>query len=146
MIIHLNTLINRPLDEVFPFVARFENQSRWQAATVQNNQIEPGPMRVGVHGKHVGQWLGRNYESTGEVIAFEPERTWGYKSVSGPYDLSMLYHFQPEDGGTRLSMDIQGDTKGFFGLGRITEPLMKIMAKRMMQSDLARLKRVLEAR
>jgi hypothetical protein len=144
MFIQISTYIQRPLNEVFAFVARFENQSQWQAATVQNNQIEPGSMRVGVHGKHIGRWLGRSYESTGEVIAFEPGRLWGYKSVSGPYDLSMIYHFAPADGGTRLSMDIEGNTKGFFGLGKLTEPLVRVMAKRTVQSDLMRLKRVLE--
>src|SRR5213594_4026929 len=115
MIIHLSTLINRPLDEVFQFVTRFENQNQWQAATLQNNQVEPGVMRLGVHGRHIGKWLGRTYGSTAEVIAYEPSRLWGYQSISGPYDLRMLYHFEPVEGGTRLRMDIEGDTKGFFG-------------------------------
>lgn len=145
MIFHLSTFINCPLDDVFQFVTRFENQSQWQAATVENHQLEPGAMRVGVHALHRGRWLGRTYETKGEVIAYEPGKRWGYKSVSGPYDLSMLYHFEPADGGTRLSMDIEGDTKGFFGIGKLTEPLIRVMAKRTVQSDLMRLKRVLEA-
>jgi hypothetical protein len=145
MIIHIGTDINRPLGEVFQFVTRFENQCQWQAATLQNDQLEPGVMRVGLHGKHRGQWLGRTYESTAEVIAYEPQRLWGYQSVSGPYDLKMLYRFEPIEGGTRLNMDIEGDTKGFFGLGKITEPVVRFMAKRLTQRDLSRLKNVLEA-
>lgn len=40
----VSTLIERPINDVFHFVACFENQSQWQAATVQNDQITPGAM------------------------------------------------------------------------------------------------------
>lgn len=140
----VSTNITRPLTDVFQFVTRFENQNRWQAATVRNNQITPGAMRVGVQGRHVGRWLGRSYESIAEVIEFEPQSLWGYRSVSGPYDLAMHYRFEPVEDGTRLSMTAEADAKGFFGIGKLTEPLVGILAKRLLQGDLERLKRVLE--
>lgn len=117
-------VIHRPLADVFRFVAKFENQSQWQSATIRNTQLTPGPMRVGVQNRHVGKWLGRNYESVGEVIEYEPNRRWGYKSLSGPYDLVMHYHFESVDNGARLTMDVEGDTKGFFGFFKFVEPLV----------------------
>lgn len=144
MISRISTHIHRPLSQVFQFVTRAENQSKWQAATVKNTQITPGEMRVGVQMRHTGKWLGRKYESIAQVIEYEPNRAWGYKSVSGPYDLVMRYRFETVKDGMRLAMEIEGNTKGFFGLGTLTEPLVGFFAHRMVQSDLVRLKQILE--
>ena len=141
----VSTTINRPLADVFQFVSNVENQSRWQAATVRNTQLTPGPLRVGTQMRHTGKWLGRNYESTAEVIEYEPNRKWGYRSVAGPYDLVMHYHFEPIENGTRLTMDVQGDAKGFFGFFKFVEPLVGRAAEKTLNDDLARLKTVLES-
>ncbi len=141
----VSILIHRPLTDVFRFVANFENQSQWQKATIRNTQLTPGPMGVGVQGRHVGKWLGRNYESVGEVIEYEPGRQWGYKSLSGPYDLVMHYHFESVENGTRLTMDVEGDTKGFFGFFKFAEPLVARAGENLLNDDLARLKKVLES-
>ena len=110
----VSILIHRPITDIFQFVANVENQSKWQAATVKNTQITPGAMRVGAQMRHTGSWLGRNYESIAEVIEYEPDRLWGYKSLSGPYDLVLHYHFESVENGTRLTVDAEGDPKGFF--------------------------------
>ncbi len=145
MLYKVSTLINSPSAEVFQFVANVENQSKWQAATVKNTQITPGAMRVGTQMRHTGKWLGRSYESIAEVIEYEPDHQWGYKSVSGPYDLVMHYHFEPVENGTRLTMHVEGDTKGFFGFFKFVEPLVARAAKKLLNDDLARLKKVLES-
>ena len=130
---------------MFDFVTHVENQSKWQGSTVRNTQLTPGPMRVGMHMQHVGKWLGRHYESIGEVIEYETGHLWGYKSVSGPYDLTMHYRFEPAGNDTRLSMDVQGDAKGFFGFFKFAEPLVTRTAEKTLNDDLATLKRLLEA-
>ena len=142
----VSILIHRTLAEVFPFVANFENQSQWQSATIRNTQLTPGPMCVGAQCRHVGKWLGRNYESVGEVIEYEPDRQWGYKSLSGPYDLVMHYRFEPVGDDTRLTMDVEGDTKGFFGFFKFAEPLVARAGEKLLNDDLARLKKVLESK
>lgn len=111
---------------------------------MHNTQLTPGPMQVGTQGRHTGKWLGRSYESVGEVIEYEPNSKWGYKSLSGPYDLAMRYRFEPVKNGTRLTMDAEGDTKGFFGFFKFAEPLVMRAAKKMMNDDLLRLKQILE--
>ena len=149
MVSNVSTLIQRSLDEVIQFVAQVENQSKWQAATVHNTQVTPGPMRVGVQMRHTGKWLGRSYESVAEVIEYEPNRRWGYKSVSGPYDLVMHYHFEPAEAGTRLTMDVEADTKGFFGFFMFAEPLVRRAGEKLLRDDPARviseIERALEA-
>lgn len=141
----VSILIHRPLSDVFQFVANVENQSEWQAATIHNTQVSPGAMQVGTQMRHTGRWLGRNYQSTGEVIEYEPNQKWGYKSVAGPYDLVMHYLFEPVGDDTRLTMDVEGDAKGFFGYFKFAEPLVARAGERLLNDDLARLKIVLES-
>lgn len=141
----VSTFISRPLTDVFQFTTNVENQSKWQAATVRNTQITPGAMGVGTQMRHTGKWLGRKYESVAEVIEYEPNRHWGYKSLSGPYDLVMHYHFEPVGDRTRLMMDVEGDTKGFFGFFKFLEPLVGRAAGNLLNNDLTRLKNVLES-
>ena len=137
----VSTVINRPLDEVFRFVTNVENQPRWQAASIENHLLTPGPMAVGAQIQHIGKWLGRRYESIGQVVEFEPDRRWAYKSLSGPYQLEMRYRFEPTAAGTRLTLTAEGGDLGFF---RLPGPLLRFFAQRVLQADLDRLKRVLE--
>ncbi len=133
--------IARPVTDVFQFVTNVENQPKWQAASVENHQLTPGPMAVGTKIQHIGKWLGRRYESLGQVVDFEPDRRWAYKSLSGPYQLEMRYRFEPAAAGTRLTLTAQGGDRGFF---RLPAPLLRFFAQRVLQGDLDRLKRVLE--
>lgn len=138
----VSTVKNRPLPDVFRFVTKVEDQPKWQAASVENHQLTPGPMAVDTQIQHIGKWLGRRYESLGQVVDFEPDRRWAYKSLSGPYQLKMRYAFEPAAAGTRLTLTAVGGDLGFF---RLPAPLLRFFAKRVLQADLDRLKRVLES-
>ncbi len=138
----VSTLINRPLGEVFQFVTNVENQPKWQAASLENHQLTPGPMAAGARIQHLGKWLGRRYESIGQVTAFEPNSQWAYKSLTGPYQLEMRYRFETATDGTRLTLLAIGGDMGFF---RLPAPLLRFFARRVLQGDLDRLKKVLEA-
>lgn len=84
--------------------------------------------------------------ASGEVIEYAPDRQWGYKSVSGSYDLVMHYRFEPVEKSTRLTMDVKGDPKGFFGFFKFAELLVARAGEKLLNDDLARLKKVLESR
>jgi hypothetical protein len=60
----VSTVISRPLPDVFRFVTNIENQPQWQAASVENHQLTPGPMAVGAQIQYIGKWLGRRYEGS----------------------------------------------------------------------------------
>jgi hypothetical protein len=137
----ISTVISRPLPDVFQFVTNVESQPKWQAASVENRQLTSGPMAVGAQIQHVGKWLGRRYESLGQVVEFELDSRWAYKSLSGPYKLEMRYRFEPAAAGTRLTLTAGGGDLGFF---RLPAPLLRFFAQRVLQADLNRLKRVLE--
>lgn len=137
----VSTLIVCPVSDVFQYVTHFENNPQWQASAVENKQITPGPMGVGTEIQHVGKWLGRRFQGTARVTEFEPNRRWAYQSLDGPFQLELHCSFEEAPGGTRLTMFVDGDDKGFF---KMAGPILSGMAKRMQQEDLKRLKQVLE--
>jgi len=137
----VSTLINRPLADVFQFVTNVENQPKWQSSSLENTQLTPGPMAAGVTTQHVGKWLGRRYVSKGLVTAFEQNSRWAYKSLDGPYQLEMRYHFEAKPNGTLLTLVADGEDAGFF---RLPAPLLRFFAQRVLQGDLDRLKQVME--
>ena len=137
----VSILINCPVAEVFQYVTHVENHPQWQASAVENTQITPGPMGIGTEILHKGKWLGRRFQGTARVTEFEPNRKWAYQSLDGPFQLELHCSFAEAPGGTRLTMFVEGDDKGFF---KMAGPILAGMAKRMQEEDLKRLKRVLE--
>ena len=74
IIVKIKTVIGRPREQVFEFVARqfVENLGRWNPALLRIEQTSPGPITVGTTGREVqriqGKEVGRNFK----IEAFEP--------------------------------------------------------------------------
>ena len=66
--------IQRPANEVFAYIANFENNTRWQSGMIEARFTSPGPLAVGSTYAQVASFLGRRIESTFEVVAYEPGR------------------------------------------------------------------------
>lgn len=138
----LNTLIYRPLTRVFMFVATPENDFQWQYGTLVSTQISGGEIRLGTLFHAVGHMLGRRIETTYEVTAFELNRKYGFKSVSGPVDSHTLYTFEVIKAATRISLSTETNP------GDLFKPEDGIVVKRFKKEcreNLAMLKSVLEA-
>lgn len=70
----------RPLQEVFTFVATPENDFHWQYGTLMSAQISIGEIGIGTLFRAVGPFMGRRRESVYEVIEFEPNTRYGFRS------------------------------------------------------------------
>jgi hypothetical protein len=138
----LNTRIYRPLKQVFAFVATPENDFQWQYGTLASTQISNGSVGIGTLFRAVGHLVGERIEATYEVTAFESNRSYGFKSVSGPVDVSILYTFEISEGGTRVNLSMETNPRDLF------KPDGAIIVKRFKKQykeNLAMLKNVLEA-
>ncbi|MFQ5859852.1 MAG: SRPBCC family protein [Anaerolineae bacterium] len=135
-------VINRPVEEVFAFLTRPENGLQFRSSLVESVQISEGPMSVGTRLREVEQFLGRRIESTIEVTAYEPNKTYGIEAASGPMPFEMKVDFEAVEGGTRLTVTGQAEMAGLF---KLAEPVVARMTKRAVESDFANLKDVLEA-
>jgi hypothetical protein len=99
----LSTDIYRPLAQVFAFVTTPENNFHWQYGTLMSTKMSGCEMGVGTLFRVVGHLMGRRGESVYEVTEFEPNKRYGFKSLSGLMELCTLYTFEIMKGSTRVS-------------------------------------------
>jgi len=137
----LGTLIDKPIKDVFNFVANPNNMSKWNSAVVSLEQVTPGDVGVGTKFKSVGEMMGRRIEGEMQVTAYEPDTKCGYEVNAGPMKMNLTLTFKTVGSGTKLSLNAQGNPAGFF---KIAEGVMTGRVKSMMEENLVRLKSQLE--
>lgn len=138
----LDTHIYRPLTQVFAFVATPENDFQWQYGTLASAQISGGEIGLGTIFRVVGNLLGRRMETMYEVTVFEPNKRYGFKSVSGPVDLYTLYSFETSQGGTKVTLSTETNPKELF---KPNSAILVKQFKKQHKENLAMLKSILES-
>jgi uncharacterized membrane protein len=133
--------IDRPVDEVFSFLADPENLPRWQSGLLEVRR-EPGPSGVGARHLEVRSMLGKRIEQTLEVTALDPGAQFDLAVVQGPVQLTVRHTFERTDTGTRVSIVGEGDPGALFAFAA---PVIARAIKRQSQADFQRLKTVLES-
>jgi uncharacterized protein YndB with AHSA1/START domain len=136
------TVIDRPVDEVFAFLADPSKTADWTPGVTEARQTSEGPIGVGTTVLFIGRFLGRGFESPSEVTDFVPNQRFTAKSTSGPFQLEVDYTLQPVDGGTRLATVYRGESRGFF---KLAEPVIVRLAKKHFETAAENLKALLEA-
>ena len=135
--------INRPLEEVYEYVANPENLPEWTGTVIETHKDTPGPLLEGSSFTSVGKFLGRRIESPFEVTAHEFPRRHTHKSTGGPLPTEWTLTFEEVAGRTRYTQVAEGEPGGFFGL---VGPLLERVGRRQLKTDLENLKDLLEAR
>jgi carbon monoxide dehydrogenase subunit G len=138
----IQLVINRPIEEVFGFISNAENLPLWKASALEIKSTSSEPPGIGSVFKARFSFLGRPFDGDLKIIAYEPHEKYGTKVVGGPFPLEARYTLEPAEGGTRLTLVIEGQPGGFF---RLAEPLVVSLAKRSYEADLHNLKDLLEA-
>jgi polyketide cyclase/dehydrase/lipid transport protein len=141
--IHLvsSTLIERPVKQVFDFVSTPENDFQWQYGTLATARLPKRSDALRTFFRSIGHLMGRRNLSTFEVTEFEPNKKYGFKSLSGPFHSQTSYTLKKESGRTRLHISIQASAPNFF---HITEKLLWKTMKTQLEEDVVRLKTILE--
>jgi hypothetical protein len=139
----LNTLIYRPLTQVFTFVATPENDFQWQYGTLASTQISEGSVAVGTLFHAIGHMLGLRIETTYQVTVFEPNQRYGFKSVSGPVASHTLYTFAMTEAATQIHLSTETNPRDLF---QSNDGIVIKKFKKQYKENLAMLKSVLEAR
>lgn len=132
--------IDRPVDEVFAFLADPDNLPQWQSGLVEVRR-EPGESGVGARHLEVRSMLGKRIEQTLEMTAYDPGERLDLAVVQGPIHLSVCHTFEPTAHGTRVTVVGEGDPGVLFTLAT---PLIARAVRKQSQDDFKRLKRVLE--
>jgi hypothetical protein len=132
--------LNRPVDQVFAFLADPAMQPLWQSNLIEIEQPTAGPMRVGTRIREVRRLGRRPTEYQAEVTGFEPNKRFSLRVINGPR-VTLSYSFEPEKGGTRLRYQFAMRPNG---LMRVFEPLIIRSLRKQSSSDFEKLKDILE--
>ncbi|MGH2738960.1 MAG: SRPBCC family protein, partial [Actinomycetota bacterium] len=76
-----------------------------------------------------------------KVTGWEPNRREVIEVTSKPFSPTLTYLFEPADGGTKFTRQIDVEAGGFF---KIVMPLMRRMMRKQNAQFLQNLKKVLE--
>jgi len=96
------TIINRPVDEVFDFVADERNEPRYNPRMRRVEQITPGPIGVGTRFRAETANMGRTVEMVIEFTGYDRPRRLASTTHMSSMDLSGSLTFEPMPDGTRM--------------------------------------------
>ncbi|MGH8951902.1 MAG: SRPBCC family protein [Acidimicrobiia bacterium] len=133
--------VERPIEDVFAFLADFENVPSWNYAIEKTEKTSDGPVGVGTTYRQVRTLPGRSEESF-EVTVYDLHRSLALNGTLGPFGAELEYHLEPFERGTRLTNEVKLRPRGVVGL---VGQLAGSKVKEAVAGNLAELKRILES-
>jgi uncharacterized membrane protein len=104
--------VERPIEEVFAFLADAENDPRWRSAVLDIERVEGEGVgaryRQGVKGP-----MGRRVPADFEITELSAPRTIGFRGTAGPVRPEGRYELEPVDGATRVRFSLSFEPRGF---------------------------------
>lgn len=132
--------IQRPLEEVFEFVANFENEVRWKPGVVLEMRRETETSGLGARYAEVLRAGAGTTTSHFTVTSFEPNRLVGFTSASGT---SGIYAFATGGDATEVSFTVRPTPAGI--RSRAGALVRQRTLRRRIEGELEQLRRLLEA-
>ncbi len=133
--------IDRPPDEVFQFIANYNNDTRWRRGVVRMSQSPTAETGVGTITHEEMDFLGRRYVTIAQITAFEPNQRLVWASIKATSPVSGWRAVVAEGAGARFTQAVVANLQGFY---RWLSPVMVAMFKKQMSRDMERLKQILE--
>jgi polyketide cyclase/dehydrase/lipid transport protein len=134
--------IERPVDEVFDFVADERNEPRYNPRMTRADKMSPGPIGAGTRYKAQLMTRGRRIEMTIETTGYDRPR----RLASSTWLAAMTVHgaltFEPIPGGTLMhwSWDLEPQ-----GLMKLMSPLIASQGRRQEKEVWTGLKQLMES-
>ncbi|MFN2525210.1 MAG: SRPBCC family protein [Actinomycetota bacterium] len=135
-------VIERPVAEVFEFMAELSKVPDWVAGVREAHPVSGDPRTVGAKIAHVNEFMGRTFESTFEVTAWEHERLMVFEVLSGPLRGHSKETLEPlGEASTRVEIEVVGDASGPF---KLLGGMAGKAARHQLEASLDTLKSLLE--
>jgi hypothetical protein len=113
---HAAALIERPVEDVFEYVADVNNMPLWYKGVLGAEQLAPGPVHVGAQYRVLRRVRREQAENTFEVYRYEPAEKFAIKTISGPAPCEYRFEFNPGGLSTRLGVAAEIESKGLANL------------------------------
>lgn len=129
--------IARPADDVFAYLADFENNPTWQGGMVRCTW--DGPERgVGATYSQEARFLGRPILTTFRVTALDPGRSISIESIQSTFPIQVTRSVEPDGQGCIVRAHVRGQPTGLL-------KLFSGMVPRSIRKDYAELQAQLES-
>jgi carbon monoxide dehydrogenase subunit G len=135
-------VINRPVDEVFDFVADERNEPRYNLRMLGAEKLSPGPVGLGTQFRAEMTSRRRPVVMTIENTGYERPRRLASTTRLSTMEIRGTLTFDPVAAGTRMRWSWELQPRGLF---RLMTPMVARIGQRQEQTIWANLKRLLEA-
>jgi uncharacterized protein YndB with AHSA1/START domain len=140
--IETSVVINQPIEKVFAFVTKPENDEKWYVGLKSWDHTPDEPAGVGSTSQSKIRFLGVPFEVTWKVDEYDPPNKIGVKTIEG-VSIEADYTFEAvAEGKTKVTVHGQADLEGVLDLA---EPVVERIGQRQWANSLENLKDVLEA-
>lgn len=143
--VEVSTIINHPLEQTFSFVSNSLNNEKWMNDVREISKTSDGPIGLGTKFQYMRKVIGKLIAGNIVVHQYEPNKHYGYRSVSGNARGEVDYYFSPVPHGTEFNIKLTIDMTKFSKHSRPVWPIALFFVKKRYQKDLKKLKRVIEA-
>ncbi|HEX9134463.1 MAG TPA: SRPBCC family protein [Ktedonobacteraceae bacterium] len=135
-------VINRPVEEVFDFLADGRNEPHYNPHMLRAEQTSAGPVGPGTQFRTEVTTRGRSMEMIYEITAYERPLRLAGRTLKGPIAVQSIETFASVPGGTHFSWVMELEPRGLL---KLISPLVVRMMGRNLDTLLANIKRLLEA-
>ncbi|HEY3312894.1 MAG TPA: SRPBCC family protein [Anaerolineales bacterium] len=114
--------IDRPVNEVFDFVADGLNNPLWRASVLDISRLPGKPDGAGaVYKQGLKGPGGGRIDGDYEIVESQPNKLIKFQVIAGPARPTGTYLFEPAGNATRLSFTLHFEPKG---LARLMDPMI----------------------
>ena len=124
-------LINRPVEQVFDYVADQRNEPIYNPRMLHSEKITGGPIGVGTRFRAMAQSRRREIEMLIEVTEYQRPRRFGSRTTMSSVDIDGGLTFEPVNGATRMSWSWDVRPRGSL---RLLAPLVARLGRRQEQT------------
>jgi uncharacterized protein YndB with AHSA1/START domain len=136
-------IIDRPVDEVFDFVADERNEPRYNPRIRRVEKLSPGPIGPRTRFQAEAAALGRTVGMTIEYTIYERPRRLASSIHMATADIVGTLRFDPVPGGTRMGWSWEMRLRRLY---KLLTPIIAGEGRRQERANWAGLKRFLEGR
>jgi uncharacterized protein YndB with AHSA1/START domain len=138
----LDVVIERPLDEVFAFVADLTHDPQWFRGVLSSRLVSAVQEGPGAEYEQVTRLFGWPFVARVRVTEYDPPRRMALVTRRSATPFTAVYTFEPVAGGTRYTLDATVVGAGFY---RLFGPTFLPLLRRATRSRMLDLKRLLES-
>ena len=137
----VETVIRKPITEVFPFVADARNRPQWDDTVITEELTSPDPIGAGSTVRTRLRSMGREYTYTWVVTEHSAPSRMTIQSVTGPLPTTLDFVVTGDELATSVRFTVTGRPTGAM---RLLQPLLARSTQRNLYRNFDRLRQLLE--